>query len=199
MAEVNEGMTGGEPGFAQVAALEGDRDVSAASNQLEKNAMRLWGLLFAVISCVAPMAAAVFNTAVMAGYAGATAPLDFLIGAVGLLFLIAPISYFASRLSSTAGFYTWVAHGLGQDLGFLTGWLVFGAYAIFEAASQAAFGGLMDFNLSTFFNVNIPNGYGWVVYAVASVLLVGVLGYFGVRASVWILAQFSSLVFLRLL
>lgn len=199
MADVNESMTAGEPGFAKVAALEGDTDVSAASNQLKKNAMRLSGLFFAVISCVAPMAAAVFNTAVIAGYAGATAPLDFLIGAVGLLFLIAPMSYFASRLSSTAGFYTWVAHGLGQNLGFLTGWLVFGAYAIFEAAAQAAFGGLMDVNLSTFFGISIPGGYGWVIYAVASVVLVGVLGFFGIQNSIRIMAVFSSLEILGLI
>src|SRR2546426_3685771 len=167
MADEIKVTTTDEPSFAQQAATkEGDTDVSALSgNQLKENVVPLWGLLFAVISCVAPMAAAVFNTAVMAGYSGATVPLDFLIGAVGLLFLIAPISYFASRLSSTAGFYTWVAHGLGADAGFLTGWLVFGAYAIFEAASQAAFGGLMDFNLSTFFGITIPGGYGWVIYA----------------------------------
>lgn len=178
-----------------------DTDVSTTpeSSQLKKNVIPLWELLFAVISCVAPMAAAVFNTAVMASYAGATVPLDFLIGAVGLLFLIAPISYFASRLSSTAGFYTWVAHGLGSGAGFITGWLVFGAYAIFEAASQAAFGGLMDVNLSTFFGISIPGGYGWVIYAIASVLIVGVLGYFGVQASIRILAVFSSLEILGLL
>ncbi|MFL5695439.1 MAG: APC family permease [Ktedonobacteraceae bacterium] len=186
--------------FEKAAALEGDSDVAALpSNQLQQNAMGLVGLLFAVISCVAPMAAAVFNTAVVAGYAGATAPLEFLIGAIGLLFLIAPISYFASRLSSTAGFYTWVAHGLGKDLGYITGWLVFGAYAIFEAASQAAFGGLMDVNLSTFFNVNIPGGYGWVIYALVSVLVVGGLGYLGVNASIRIMAVFSSLEILGLL
>jgi amino acid transporter len=188
------------PSFADAATKEGDTAVSTlSSNQLKQNVVTLWGLLFAVISCVAPMAAAVFNTAVMAGYSGATVPLDFLIGAVGLLFLIAPISYFASRLSSTAGFYTWVAHGLGADLGFLTGWLVFGAYAIFEAASQAAFGGLMDFNLSTFFGITVPGGYGWVIYAAASVLLVGVLGYFGVQLTVRIMALFSSLEIIGLL
>lgn len=180
--------------FEQVAAVEGDRDVFAQpGDHLAKSVLPLWGLLFAVISCVAPMAAAVFNTAVIAGYAGATAPLDFLIGAIGLLFLIAPISYLASRLSSTAGFYTWVAHGLGPSLGFLTGWLVFGAYAIFEAAAQAAFGGLMDVNLSTFFGVTIPGGYGWAIYALASVIVVGVLGYFGVQLTVRIMALFSLL------
>ncbi len=205
MAEDNKSAqvsaNSGEPSFAEVAAIEGDVDVSAAlaSSQLKKDVISLWVLLFVVISCVAPMAAAVFNTAVMASYAGATVPLDFLIGAMGLLFLIAPISYLASRLSSTAGFYTWVAHGLGSDAGFLTGWLVFGAYSIFEAASQAAFGGLMDVNLSTFFGISIPGGYGWAIYAIASVLLVGLLGYFGIQASIRIMAVFSSLEILGLL
>jgi len=189
------------PSFAAAAAQEGSGDVLTApeSSQLKEDVIPLWELLFAVIACVAPMAAAVFNTAVMAGYAGATVPLDFLIGGIGLLFLIAPISYLARKLSSTAGFYTWVAHGLGKDVGFMTGWLVFGAYAIFEAASQAAFGGLMDVNLSTFFGISIPGGYGWVVYALVSVLVVGLLGYFGIQASVRIMAVFSALEILGLI
>ncbi len=190
-----------EPNLAEAAIREGDVDVLTApvSSQLKENVLPLWELLFAVIACVAPMAAAVFNTAVMAGYAGATVPLDFLIGGIGLLFLIAPISYLARKLSSTAGFYTWVAHGLGNDAGFLTGWLVFGAYAIFEAASQAAFGGLMDVNLSTFFGFSIAGGYGWVIYAIISILVVGLLGYFGIQASVRVLAVFSALEILGLL
>ncbi len=81
----------------------------------------------------------------------------------------------------------------------MTGWLVFGAYAIFEAASQAAFGGLKDVNLSTFFGISIPGGYGWVVYSLASVLVVGLLGYFGIQASVRIMAVFSALEILGLL
>src|SRR5579884_147871 len=194
MTASNEGLEIPEGG------ISADVDVEQAHvPTLQKGSLSLWEVLLAVISCVAPMAAAVFNTAVMASYSGASTPLDFLIGAIGLGFLIAPIAYFSRRLSSSAGFYTWVTHGLGPDLGFLTGWLVFGAYAIFEAASQAAFGGLMDANLSTFFGITIPGGYGWVIYAVASVLLVGVLGYFGVQASVRIMAVFSSLEILGLL
>jgi len=180
--------------------ISGDVDVEHAHVPiLQRGSLHWWEVLLAVISCVAPMAAAVFNTAVMASYSGASTPLDFFIGAIGLGFLIAPISYFARRLSSSAGFYTWVTHGLGPDLGFLTGWLVFGAYAIFEAASQAAFGGLMDANLSTFFGITILNGYGWVVYALISVIIVGILGYLGVQNSMRIMAIFSCLEILGLL
>jgi amino acid transporter len=199
MADEKQSVSSGEPTFAQAAVKEGDVTTAIPGSQLRENVIPLWELLFVVISCVAPMAAAVFNTAVMAGYAGAAVPLDFLIGAIGLLFLIAPISYLAGRLSSTAGFMTWVSHGLGADLGFLTGWLMFGAYAIFEAASQAAFGGLMAINLSTFFGVNIGGDYGWAIYAFASVLIVGVLGYLGIQVSVRILAVFSALEVLGLL
>src|SRR5947209_11786167 len=87
--------TGDELSFAEAAIREGDIDVSSAlsSSQLRGNILPLWGLLFAVVSCVAPMAAAVFNTAVMASYAGVTVPLDFLIGAVRLLFPLAPLQY----------------------------------------------------------------------------------------------------------
>jgi amino acid transporter len=180
--------------------ISGDIDVEQAHvPTLQKGSLSLWEVLLAVVSCVAPMAAAVFNTAVMASYSGASTPLDFLIGAIGLGFLIAPIAYFSRRLSSSAGFYTWVTHGLGPDLGFLTGWLVFGAYAIFEAASQAAFGGLMDANLSTFFGISLLNGYGWVVYALISIIIVSILGYLGVQNSIRVMAIFSCLEILGLL
>lgn len=194
MTTSNEGLGIPEGGTSE------DVDVEQAHvPTLQRGSLSLWEVLLAVISCVAPMAAAVFNTAVMASYSGASTPLDFLIGAIGLGFLIAPIAYFSRRLSSSAGFYTWVTHGLGPDLGFLTGWLVFGAYAIFEAASQAAFGGLMDANLSTFFGISILNGYGWVAYALISVIIVGILGYLGVQNSIRIMAVFSCLEILGLL
>ncbi len=51
------------PSFEDAATKEGDTAVSTlSSNQLKQNVVTLWGLLFVVISCVAPMAAAVFNT-----------------------------------------------------------------------------------------------------------------------------------------
>lgn len=158
---------------------------------LQTNVLTWYAVLFACAACVAPMAALFFNVPGMAAQAGASTPLVFLIGAIGLLLLIQPITYFARRLTSTAGFSTWIEHGLGHMMGFFAGWLMFGAYSLFEAASQAAFGGLTDINFSTFFRLHVPGG--WLVYTLASVLLVWILAYFDVKWSVWVMAPFAIL------
>ncbi|HVB23440.1 MAG TPA: APC family permease [Ktedonobacteraceae bacterium] len=170
----------------QGVAREGE---VAAVGHLRPNVLPWYGLLIACAACVAPMAALFFNVPGMAAQAGAATPLVFVIGAVGLLLLTQPMAYFARRLTSTASFATWVGQGLGRPTGVLAGWLMFGAYSLFEAASQAAFGGLTDLNLSTFFGIHVPGG--WVSYSIVSVLLVWLLAYCDVQWSVWVMAPFA--------
>jgi amino acid transporter len=167
-----------------------DINVEVASvDQLHKNALGMGSVLFACVACIAPMAAMFFNVPGMASQAGAATPLVFVLSAIGLLLLGVTIVYFARRLSSAGGFYTWVRHGLGRGPAFQAGWLMFGAYAIFEAASQAAFGGLTDLNVSTFLNVHVPGG--WVFWTLLSVVVVSILAYFDVKLSIWILAPLA--------
>ena len=164
---------------------------STAEGTLRSNILPWYGVLIACAACVAPMAALFFNVPGMAAQAGAATPLVFTIGAVGLLLLTQPIAYCARRLTSTASFATWVGHGLGAPMGLIAGWLMFGAYALFEAASQAAFGGLIDLNLSTFFGLHVPGG--WVCYSLLSVLVVWGLAGVDVQWSVWVMAPFALL------
>lgn len=132
-----------------------------------------------------------FNVPNMASQAGAATPLVFLLSAIGLIALGVPIVYFSRRLSSAGGFYTWISHGLGARTAFVAGWLMLGGYALFEAASQAAFGGLTDTTVSTFLHIQMPGG--WLTYALLGVLAVSLLAYFDVRWSVWALAPFLVL------
>lgn len=137
-----------------------------------------------------------FNVPVMASQAGAATPLVFVLSAVGVLLLGVPVVYFARHLSSAGGFYTWVRHGLGSFAAFQVGWLMLGAYALFEAALQATVGGSLDINLSTL-GFHLPGG--WVAYAVILTLIVGVLSYFDIKASVWVMAPFAVAEVLALL
>lgn len=183
---------------APVEALEGQDILAeqASVDHLHKNALSLPAVLFSCIACIAPMAAVFFNVPGIAFQAGASTPLVFVLSAFGLLLLGVTIVYFARRLSSAGGFYTWVRHGLGKGAAFQAGWLMFAAYAIFEAASQAAFGGLTDLNLSTYLNFHIFGG--WVTYALLSTLVVCALAFFDVKWSVWVLAPFAILELLAL-
>jgi amino acid transporter len=81
-----------------------------------------------------------------------------------------------------------VRHGLGSGAAFQVGWLMLGAYALFEAALQATVGGSLDINLSAL-GFHLPGG--WVMYAALLTLIVGILSYFDIKASVWVMAPFA--------
>jgi amino acid transporter len=167
----------------------GDINVEQAGvDKLHKNALGLPAILFLCVAAIAPAASMLFNVPVMASQAGAATPLVFVLSAGGILLLGVPVVYFARRLSSAGGFYTWVQHGLGSGAAFQVGWLMLGAYALFEAALQATVGGSLDSNLSTL-GFHIPGG--WVAYAALLTIIVGILSYFDIKSSVWVMAPFA--------
>ena len=167
----------------------GDIDVEQAPvEKLHTNALGLPALLFLCVAAIAPAASMLFNVPVMASQAGAATPLVFVLSAVGVLLLGVPVVYFSRHLSSAGGFYTWVRHGLGSFAAFEVGWLMLGAYALFEAALQATVGGSLDLTLSGL-GFHLPGG--WVAYAAILTLLVGTLSYFDITASVWVMAPFA--------
>ncbi|MHB8599578.1 MAG: APC family permease [Ktedonobacteraceae bacterium] len=166
----------------------GAERADASAHTLHHNALGLPAIFFVCIAAIAPAASMLFNVPVMASQAGAATPLAFLLSAVGVLLLGVPVVYFARHLSSAGGFATWVRHGLGSRAAFQVGWLMLGAYALFEAALQATVGGSLDLTLSGL-GFHVPGG--WVSYALALTLIVGVLSYFDVTSSVWVMAPFA--------
>jgi amino acid transporter len=165
--------------------------------KLHMNAIGIIGLMAGAAGAVAPLAAMFFNVPLIADQAGAAVPLVFLISAIGMVLFAVSIVYFARRISSAGGLYTWVSHALGKGAGYYAGWLMMGGYALFEAASAAAFGGLTDNTLSSLLGFHIPGG--WVTYALLAIVVVSLLTYFDVRWSVRILAPFLALEILSLL
>ncbi|HAH00802.1 MAG TPA: hypothetical protein DCL75_18565, partial [Ktedonobacter sp.] len=163
----------------------------APVDKLHVNAIGMWAVMYYCFAGAAPIAAMFFNVPNMASQAGASLPLVFLLSSVGLVFFGVSIVYFSRRLSSAGGFYTWISHGLGRGTAFQSGWLMLGGYAIFEAASQAAFGALTDLTFSTYLHFNMPGG--WVTYSLIGTILVFLLSYFDIKWSVWWLAPFLVL------
>ncbi|MGB8346961.1 MAG: APC family permease [Ktedonobacteraceae bacterium] len=186
----------------EVIPVTGDREQvdnggeAATVNRLHTNALGLPALLFVCVAAIAPAASMLFNVPVMASQAGAATPLAFVLSAVGVLLLGVPVVYFARHLSSAGGFATWVRHGLGRGAAFQVGWLMLGAYALFEAALQATVGGSLA-SLLLPLGVTLPGG--WVLYALVLTLIVGILSYFDIRASIWVMAPFAVAEVLALL
>src|SRR5579875_1727612 len=168
-------------------ALEQRQDL----DKLHINAIGMPSVMYYCFAGAAPIAAMFSNVPNMAAQAGASVPLVFLLSAIGLLLFGISIVYFSRRLTSAGGFYTWVRHGLGTGTAFQAGWLMLFGYALFEASSQAAFGGLADINISTYLGFHMP--LGWVTYALIGCVLVFLLSFFDIKWSTWWLAPFLVL------
>ncbi len=176
----------------QVSALAGDIDIDSANvDKLHKNAIGLPGVLYFCLAGSAPISAMLFNVPSMAGQAGATTPLVFLLSGIGLLLLGVSIVYLSRRLTSAGGFYTWVRHSLGKGPAFQAGWLMMGGYALFETSLLGAFGSYTNSSISTYLHIQLPGG--WVTYALIGGVLIFSLSYFDVKWSVYAMAPFLLL------
>src|ERR1700744_2041874 len=89
------------------------------------------------VSNVAPSGAVVGGLVIVVGYAGFAAPLVVLIALVASLCCAVSIAEFARRLPSAGSLYTYNSRGLGRTGGFLTGWMMVFAYALYVPAGIA--------------------------------------------------------------
>jgi amino acid transporter len=130
-------------------------------------------------SIVAPSASAATVLVLVVAYAGFASPLVVLITFAGSLCCALSIGQFAGRLPSAGWAYTYNSRGLGPAAGFLTGWMMIFAYALFVPAGvglTSAFGSQL---LASTLHVTIAS---WALFVV--VLTVAVfLAYRGITTS----------------
>src|SRR6516165_9011808 len=88
-------------------------------------------------SNVAPAGAVVAGLVIVASYAGFASPLVVLIAFAASLCCASSIAEFARRLPSAGSLYTYNSRGLGRNGGFLTGWMMIFAYALYVPAGIA--------------------------------------------------------------
>src|SRR6266699_764713 len=180
--------TGGDhadDGVIKTAMFE-SLDISAREDvhKLKKHAVGLYGVLFLTLTGSAPISAMLFNTPIVVGYGqGVGAPAAFLFATVVLV--IFSVGYVAmARVKTTAGgFYSYISHGLGREVGIGAGYGALVAYSVFEASLAGGFAYFLNLKLAEF-GVHIA----WPWLALFMIALIGVLAYFDVRVSANLLA-----------
>jgi len=163
-----------------------DFDVSAQGDvaKLKKGAVGLGGVLFLTLTGSAPITAMLLNTPIVVGSGeGLGTPAAFIVATVVLV--IFSVGYVAmSRKKTTAGgFYSYISHGLGREIGFGAGFGTLVAYGVFEASLAGGFAYFANLKLASL-GVNV----GWAPLALGMVVLIGILTYFDVSFSAKILA-----------
>ncbi len=192
-------------GVEPLAQAEADIfDVSKREDvpMLRKHAVGLAGVLFLTVTGSAPISAMLFNTPLVVGYGnGLGAPAAFIFATVILTIFSVGYVAMSRKVTTAGGFYSYISHGLGRELGLGTGFGAVVAYSVFEASLAGGFAFFLNQKLSqigTATGLGFLNGIQWPWLALLMVLIISVITYFDIRVSARILGVFliGEIVFL---
>ena len=163
-------------------------------SKLRPGAVGLWGVLFLTVTGSAPISAMLFNTPLAVGYGnGLGAPAAFIFATVILTIFSVGYVAMSRKVTTTGGFYSYISHGLGRELGLGSGFAAVVAYSVFEASLCGGFAFFLNQKLSqigTATGAGWLNGIQWPWLALFMVVVISVLTYFDIRLSARILGVF---------
>src|SRR5260370_22153262 len=152
--------------LAESVDISGGEDV----HKLKKGAVGLAGVLFLTVTGSAPISAMLFNTPIVVGYGnGIGAPAAFLFATVVLVIFSVGYVAMARKKTTAGGFYSYISHGLGREIGIGAGYGSVLAYSVFEASLCGGFAYFLNLKLAAF-NIHI----GWPWLALAMVLIISI-------------------------
>src|ERR1700757_5490988 len=169
------------PRVGGIEGMEETFDISRREEvpKLRKHAVGLGGVLFLTVTGSAPISAMLFNTPIMVGYGqGVGAPAAFIFAAIVLVIFSVGYVAMARKKTTTGGFYSYISHGLGREIGIGTGYGAVLAYSVFEASLCGGFAYFLGLKLNEF-GVNIS----WPWLALGMIVIISALTYFDVRIS----------------
>jgi len=146
---------------------------------LQRGAVGPAGAVIMSAAVMGPAVSTFFNPQFSTPFSGAATPFVYLACLVAILIAASGIVEMARELPSAGAFYTYVTRGLGPRAGFVTGGLMFVAYALLPPAELGLIGSYVQSTLRTEAHVNIP---WWLIGLVPAGLMI-FLGFEGIRSS----------------
>ena len=131
------------------------------------------------VSTVAPAGAVIGALVIVVSYAGSASPLVVLIAFTASLCCASSMAEFARRLPSAGSLYTYTSRGLGPTGGFLTGWMMVLAYAVYVPAVISLTSAYASQLLALPLHVTIAP---WALFVVILAIAAGV-AYLGISIS----------------
>ena len=153
-------------------------------DRLKPNAIGLWGVIFVAVTGAAPISAMLFNVPFSVGFGtGLYTPAAFLFATIILTIFAIGYVAMAKKIRATGGFYTFISHGLGRELGLAAGITGGLSYALFEVSLLGGFSYFAATNFNDWFGWNIP----WIAFALFAAVLISILCWWDVELSVKVL------------
>ncbi|MFL5859234.1 MAG: APC family permease [Solirubrobacteraceae bacterium] len=151
----------------------------ASGSHLRRNAVGLTGAVIMSAAVMGPGVSTFFNPQFSTPFSGEATPFVYLVCLIALLITASGIIEMARELPSAGAFYTYVSRGLGPRAGFVTGGLMFVAYALLPPAEIGLIGSYLQSTFQSELHVNIQ---WWIIGMVPAGLTI-FLGYEGIRRS----------------
>jgi len=152
---------------------------AAGKGALKRNAVGLTGAVIMSTAIMGPAVSTFFNPQFSTPFSGEATPFVYGACLLAILLTASGIVEMAAEYPSAGAFYTYVTRSLGAHAGFVTGALMFVAYALLPPAEIGLIGSFLQSTFRTEFSTNIP---WWVIGMVPAGLMI-FLGFEGIRTS----------------
>src|SRR5579875_2934273 len=158
-----------------------ERDLLSSGNEvrLRRNAVGLTGTVIMSAAIMGPAVSTFFNPQFSTPFSGEATPFVYGACLIAILITASGIIEMAAEYPSAGAFYTYVTRSLGVRAGFVTGALMFVAYALLPPAEIGLIGSFLQSTFRTEFSTNIP---WWIIGMVPAALMI-FLGFEGIRTS----------------
>src|SRR5438270_13944309 len=147
--------------------------------RLAPNAVGLGGAVVMSAAIMGPAVSTFFNPQFSTPFSGQATPFVYLVCLIAILVAASGIVEMARELPSAGAFYTYVTEGLGPRAGFITGGLMFVAYALLPPAELGLIGSYLQSTLRAEAHINVP----WWLIGMAPAAAMVALAVAGIRAS----------------
>jgi amino acid transporter len=154
-------------------------EATGQTGGLRRNAVGLTGAVIMSAAIMGPAVSTFFNPQFSTPFSGYATPLVYLLTLIALVITASGVMEMARALPSAGAFYTYVSRGLGARAGFVTGGLMFVAYALLPPAEIGLIGSYLQGTFRSEFDVNIP----WWVIGLAPAIVMSVLAFEGISSS----------------
>ena len=183
--ETQSGSGGTVESLAQADADIFDVSKRGDVSTLRKHAVGLPGVLFLTVTGSAPISAMLFNTPISVGYGnGGGTPAAFLFATIILTIFSVGYVAMSRKVTTAGGFYSYISHGLGRELGLGTGFAAVVAYSVFEASLCGGFAYFLQLKLSEIGNATGASWLGYIQWpwlALFMVVVISLITYFDIR------------------
>ena len=156
-----------------------NRAVDEREGGLARRAIGFWGALAMSIAAMGPLLGALAVAPLIVSQAGFSAPFIFILCWIAMAAVALTIGRFSRVLPGAASIYSYISHGLGEKFGFLSAWLSFGYYVLFEPLLLVGFGIFTELAFKDVFSVNVD----WWVWSIIGAAIVFALSIIGIRLS----------------